>query len=145
MSPFTDSEACTKSAKVPESAEKSAALTFAASSEAVKVKAGPLSHAEILAGCDPGVRPIVEALLERGFDATDSGDGAKTDMECALDFPHVAGMAPTFAFVADLEQHAADISDVASARSGAPWVCEVSRGTFDGKWTWFACPLEYRR
>jgi len=131
MSPFTELKACTKSAGVPESAR------VPKSGE----KSAPLTHAEILAGCDPCVRPIVEALLERGFDATDSGDGAKTDMDCALDFPHVAGMAPTFAFVADLEQHAADIADVASAISGVPWCCEVSRCTFDGKWTWLARPL----
>lgn len=154
-SPFTESEACTKSAgvpesskvhesaKVPESGEKSAALTFSASCEVEKVKA-PRSQAEIIAECDPNVRPIVQALMDAGFDTTDSGDGAKTDMDCALDFPHVAGV---FGDEDDdslsiMEQHADDIAEAASAQAGAPWDCEVSWSTADRQWTWFAHPKD---
>ncbi len=40
-------------------------------------------------GIDAGVAKLVEELRRAGFNTTDSGDGAKTGMECALDFPHV--------------------------------------------------------
>lgn len=39
---------------------------------------------------DPGIRRTVKTLRTWGFDTTDSGDGKKVGMECALPFPHVA-------------------------------------------------------
>jgi hypothetical protein len=38
---------------------------------------------------DEGVREVVAFLREKGFNTTDSGDGTKTDMDCALPYPHV--------------------------------------------------------
>ncbi len=132
MRPFKDSEACTKSAEVPESAEVH--------------ESGEKSAAEIIAECDPNVRPIVQALMDAGFDPTDSGDGAKTDMDCALDFPHVAGVfldqGEDHDCLSIMEQHADDIAEAASAQAGVPWDCEVSWSTADRQWTWFAHPAE---
>jgi hypothetical protein len=39
---------------------------------------------------DEGIRELVRLLREVGFDTTDSGDGKKTDMECAMPCPNVA-------------------------------------------------------
>lgn len=132
MRPFNDSEACTKSEKVPESSKVH--------------ESGEKSAAEIIAECDPGVRLIVKALFAEGFSPTDSGDGAKTDMDCALDFPHVAGVFLDQGEDRDclsiMEQHADDIAEAASAQAGAPWDCEVSWSTADRQWTWFAHPAE---
>jgi hypothetical protein len=38
---------------------------------------------------DDGIRPTVRSLWEQGFNPTDSGDGLKKGMECALPYPHV--------------------------------------------------------
>lgn len=38
---------------------------------------------------DSGIRDTVRFLRENGFNTTDSGDGTKTDMECAIKEPHV--------------------------------------------------------
>lgn len=54
-----------------------------------------LSEAEA-AGLSPGIRDLVIALNEAGFDTTDSGDGSnwKEGMLCALPYRHVAILVP---------------------------------------------------
>lgn len=40
-------------------------------------------------GLDPGIRRVVTFLRKHGFHTTDSGDGTKVGMSCAVDYPHV--------------------------------------------------------
>ncbi len=39
---------------------------------------------------DAGIRDTVVFLRKNGFNTTDSGDGSKNDMECAMPIPNVA-------------------------------------------------------
>ena len=44
---------------------------------------------------DPGIRHVVKAINDAGYETSDSGDGTKVGMECAVDFPMVAGSLPS--------------------------------------------------
>lgn len=95
-----------------------------------------------LDACDPGIRALVLALNEAGIETSDSGDGTKADMECALSFPHVAGpldMAPSRA-VYEIAEAADHIAAICSAIQGHAWTCEAHFGAQDRRWTYIAFP-----
>jgi hypothetical protein len=73
---------------------------------------------------DPGIRSVVIALLRRGWDTTDSGDGSKAGtMECALPFRHVAAVTAPGYVVRDARRFLADLRDIAP---GVNWYVEGS-------------------
>jgi hypothetical protein len=59
-----------------------------------------------LGAIDAGIRPLVAFLRAAGFETTDSGDGSKADMACALPFPNVFAVVPPAALVAEADRMA---------------------------------------
>lgn len=75
-------------------------------------------------GIDPGVRLLVEWLVDRGYNTTDSGDGVtKADLIAsgdALDMPHVAMMITRERMVEDADRlHALLVSAGIEPTSGS--------------------------
>lgn len=98
---------------------------------------------EALAETDAGIRGVVLALNEAGFETTDSGDGTKVGMDCAVDFPMVAGLlAPAYSsmHLVDFESNASLIARVCEQVTGEPWTCEISYSTKDTRWIFVAYP-----
>lgn len=95
---------------------------------------------------DPGIRHVVKALNDAGYETTDSGDGTKVGMDCAMDFPHVAGAwSAMFAMFANREalEGAADyIARTATEIDGKPWKCDVGYDSLSKQWTWITYPLD---
>lgn len=90
---------------------------------------------------DPGIRDVVKALNEAGFETTDSGDGSKaaTD-EDAFAFPHVAGAFRSGSHVHAIALEAAvdRIVEIIHDNDGRDWKCDASFGSDDHEWTWVA-------
>lgn len=78
---------------------------------------------------DPGIRAMVRAINEWGWETCDSGDGSKAgEMECALPYPHV------FAYARDarrLLDEAHELADKLHERFGADWYVETNYSTKD--------------
>lgn len=96
---------------------------------------------------DPGIAGIVKALNDCGFVTSDSGDGSrnglKADMECALDFPHVAGFFEAHAFALSLEVIRSECQQIkciceVEDPAGEPWTVEIACSTDEDVIAWFA-------
>lgn len=91
---------------------------------------------------DPGIRHVVKALNDAGYETSDSGDGTKVGMECAVDFAMVAGSLPlgVVGAVALIEGAADEIARVASNVDGKQWKCDASYDSDSREWVWVAYP-----
>ena len=76
---------------------------------------------------DPGIRDVVRAMRDAGFNTTDSGDGVskpKDDM-CALEYPHVFAVTEPALMIAE--------TDRLGALLGPEWHVEGQYSANDGK------------
>lgn len=93
---------------------------------------------------DPGIREVVRALNDAGFDTSDSGDGVSKPADwyesgCAIPFPHVVMATSVASMVEDAKRAAAVL--------GSGWTVEASYSTRDDHALLFARtldPLEVR-
>lgn len=122
---------------LPTAIDWAAAITTGA---IAKAKATMIDYNEI----DPGIRHVVKALNDAGHETSDSGDGSKASlMDCAIDFPHVAGWWDVmFANREALENTAHAVALAASEADGKPWKCDVGYDSLSKQWTWITYPLD---
>lgn len=81
---------------------------------------------------DPGIRDVVRAINEWGWETCDSGDGVSkpADYECALRFPHVFAEAQ---FVESMIAEAIELAHLLTVRFGPGWYVEANYSTKDSK------------
>jgi hypothetical protein len=90
---------------------------------------------------DPGIREIVRALNDVGFETTDSGDGVSKPADWyasgeAIPFPHVVAQTTPETMVADAHRMVFVL--------GAGWVVEASYSTLDRTAHLFARAIDPR-
>ena len=85
---------------------------------------------DVVSALDPGVRDLVVALREQGFETTDSGDGeSKPEGQRDLDYPHVFMVVPVTRIAEEARRLQAWID--ADGHFGG-WVVEATYSPKDG-------------